>query len=191
MAESRKVTVWVAIKVELEPREIWADELPCTEDCTYEHEHELMGECTESCPEDCDIDHPDYTERCNDRRCDEARHDHPSSEAHRPDWSQVELSRAAVEQVAEDYDSTYDVVDPETNQYVRAGDIRLGPERVEAWRWKVVPGTAQVLWKPEGAATPAVTKRVCVCGCGRPVSSPRPEAKYATGACRVRAHRAK
>jgi hypothetical protein len=38
--------------------------------------------------------------------------------------------------------------------------------------------------------TPAVTARLCACGCGRPVTSPRPEAKYATGACRVRAHRA-
>jgi hypothetical protein len=32
--------------------------------------------------------------------------------------------------------------------------------------------------------------RPCACGCGQPVTSPRPEARYATGACRVRAHRA-
>jgi len=32
--------------------------------------------------------------------------------------------------------------------------------------------------------------RRCACGCGQPVTSPRPEARYATGACRVRAHRA-
>jgi hypothetical protein len=37
--------------------------------------------------------------------------------------------------------------------------------------------------------TPAVTDRLCACGCGRPVTSARPEARYATGACRVRAHR--
>jgi hypothetical protein len=38
--------------------------------------------------------------------------------------------------------------------------------------------------------TSAVTERPCACGCGQPVTSPRPEAKYATGACRVRALRA-
>lgn len=37
--------------------------------------------------------------------------------------------------------------------------------------------------------TPDVTARSCACGCGQPVISPRPEARYATGACRVRAHR--
>jgi hypothetical protein len=37
--------------------------------------------------------------------------------------------------------------------------------------------------------TAAVTPRACACGCGEPVTSPRPEARYATGACRVRAHR--
>jgi len=31
--------------------------------------------------------------------------------------------------------------------------------------------------------------RLCACGCGQPLTSPRPEARYATGACRVRAHR--
>ena len=36
--------------------------------------------------------------------------------------------------------------------------------------------------------TLAVT-RPCACGCAQPVTSPRPEARYATGACRVRAHR--
>jgi len=36
--------------------------------------------------------------------------------------------------------------------------------------------------------TPAVTK-LCACGCGQPITSPRPEARYATGTCRVRAHR--
>jgi hypothetical protein len=41
-------------------------------------------------------------------------------------------------------------------------------------------------------ATPAVTPaRPCACGCGQPITSPRPEARYATGACRVRAHRAR
>lgn len=40
----------------------------------------------------------------------------------------------------------------------------------------------------DAAVTSAAT-RPCACGCGRPVLSPRPEAKYATGACRVRAHR--
>jgi hypothetical protein len=39
-----------------------------------------------------------------------------------------------------------------------------------------------------GLVTSPVT-RLCACGCGEPVTSPRPEAKYATGACRVRAHR--
>lgn len=38
--------------------------------------------------------------------------------------------------------------------------------------------------------TPDVT-RLCACGCGRAVTSPRREARYATGACRVRAHRAR
>ena len=37
--------------------------------------------------------------------------------------------------------------------------------------------------------TAAVTPRACACGCGQPITSPRPEAKYATGACRVRAYR--
>lgn len=37
--------------------------------------------------------------------------------------------------------------------------------------------------------TVAVTTRVCDCGCGLPIPSSRPEARYATGACRVRAHR--
>jgi hypothetical protein len=43
------------------------------------------------------------------------------------------------------------------------------------------------------SVTPPVTEpgttRPCACGCGQPVTSPRPEAKYATGACRVRVHR--
>jgi hypothetical protein len=37
----------------------------------------------------------------------------------------------------------------------------------------------------------AGVSKLCACGCGRLVTSARPEAKYATGACRVRAHRAK
>jgi hypothetical protein len=37
--------------------------------------------------------------------------------------------------------------------------------------------------------TPPVSDRLCACGCGQPVTSPRPEARYATPACRVRAHR--
>lgn len=38
--------------------------------------------------------------------------------------------------------------------------------------------------------TDTVTGRVCACGCGLPLErDARPEAKYATGACRVRAHR--
>ncbi len=37
-----------------------------------------------------------------------------------------------------------------------------------------------------GTVTPAATGRFCACGCEQPVTSPRPEAKYATGACRVR-----
>lgn len=37
--------------------------------------------------------------------------------------------------------------------------------------------------------TASVTERLCACGCGRPVTSPRPEARYAAGACRVRALR--
>ncbi len=42
--------------------------------------------------------------------------------------------------------------------------------------------------------TSVVTERAlrpCACGCGQPVTSARPEARYATGACRVRAHRAR
>ena len=31
--------------------------------------------------------------------------------------------------------------------------------------------------------------RLCACGCGQPVTGRRPDAKYATGACRVRASR--
>jgi hypothetical protein len=191
MAGSGKATAWVAVKVELEPCEVWADDLPCTQDCSYEHEHEIMGECTESCGGDCDVDHPDYTERCTNPRCAEVADRHPSSDGHRPDWNQAGLSRAMLEELAKDYESAYDVLDPETNQYVRAGDLRVGPERVEAWRWKAVPGTAQIIARIEPAVTPAVTDRPCACGCGRPVTSPRPEAKYASGACRVRAHRAK
>ncbi len=42
----------------------------------------------------------------------------------------------------------------------------------------------------ESGETPPATERLCACGCGWPVTSPRPEAKYATAACRVRAHRA-
>jgi hypothetical protein len=38
---------------------------------------------------------------------------------------------------------------------------------------------------------PFTPERPCACGCGQPVSSPRPEARYATAACRVRAHRAR
>jgi hypothetical protein len=41
-----------------------------------------------------------------------------------------------------------------------------------------------------GAVEADVTGRSCACGCGQPVTSLRPEARYATGACRVRAHRA-
>jgi hypothetical protein len=192
MTESGKVTAWVAVKVELESRELWPEDFPCSEACTYEHEHEYAGECTEGCAGDCDVDHPDYTGPCNDpRQCRDPSYDHLASEGHRPDWSQADLSRAMLEQMARDYESGYDVVDPETHQYVRAGDLRIGPDRVEAWRWKAVPGTARVLARIEPAVTLAVTDRSCACGCGRPVTSPRPEARYATGACRVRAHRAR
>jgi hypothetical protein len=44
------------------------------------------------------------------------------------------------------------------------------------------------------AVTAGVTPRsgkLCACGCGQLVTSPRPEAKFATPACRVRAHRAR
>lgn len=40
------------------------------------------------------------------------------------------------------------------------------------------------------AKPPPGAPRLCACSCGQPVTSPRPEAKYATPACRVRAHRA-
>jgi hypothetical protein len=40
------------------------------------------------------------------------------------------------------------------------------------------------------SVTPAVTGRLCACGCGRPVAGHRADAKYASAACRVRAHRA-
>ncbi len=40
------------------------------------------------------------------------------------------------------------------------------------------------------AVTPDVT-RPCACGCGQSVTSARPEARYASTACRVRAHRAR
>src|SRR5580700_178425 len=71
MTESGKVTAWVAVKVELESCELWPDDLPCTEACTYEHEHEYLGECGEGCAEDCDLDHY-YTGRCDaPRRCGE------------------------------------------------------------------------------------------------------------------------
>ncbi len=40
------------------------------------------------------------------------------------------------------------------------------------------------------AVTAGVT-RSCECGCGAPVTSARPEARYASPACRVRAHRAR
>jgi hypothetical protein len=36
-----------------------------------------------------------------------------------------------------------------------------------------------------------ITPRLCACGCGELLTSPRPEALYATGACRVRALRAR
>lgn len=39
--------------------------------------------------------------------------------------------------------------------------------------------------------TPAVTARLCACGCGNKIPSLRPEARYFNGACRVRAHRAR
>jgi hypothetical protein len=45
--------------------------------------------------------------------------------------------------------------------------------------------------KTHDAVTAPVTERLCACGCGQQVTSQRPEAKYATGACRVRAHRAR
>ena len=50
-------------------------------------------------------------------------------------------------------------------------------EGVETDSWRVLD------------VTPVATERLCACGCGEPVTSPRPEAKYATGACRVRALR--
>ena len=188
MTDSGKIAVWVTAKVELEPCEVWAADLPCTEACTYDHEHEHAGECTDACADDCDADHPDYTGRCADPRCPD--YDHSEAGGHAPDWSQINLSEAMLGQLARDYDSGGQEYDPEARQYVPAGDIRVGPDRVMAWRWKAVPGTAQILGRPELAVTPAVTERPCACGCGRSVTSPRPEARYATGACRVRAHRA-
>lgn len=53
---------------------------------------------------------------------------------------------------------------------------------------------ARLLGRPAPAAKgapPLATARYCACGCGRPVPSPRSEARFATGACRVRAHRAR
>lgn len=32
--------------------------------------------------------------------------------------------------------------------------------------------------------------RLCACGCGEPITSSRPEARFASATCRVRAHRA-
>jgi hypothetical protein len=50
------------------------------------------------------------------------------------------------------------------------------------------------VWKKVSAAQGASIiqekmPRLCACGCRQPVTSPRPEAKYASGACRVRVHR--
>jgi hypothetical protein len=56
------------------------------------------------------------------------------------------------------------------------------------WLWD--SGELDHLLDGEDDVTPSVTVRACACGCGQPVTSPRPEARYATGACRVRAHRA-
>jgi hypothetical protein len=51
------------------------------------------------------------------------------------------------------------------------------------------PECASDLVLTSGSVTPAVAPlRLCACGCGQPVSSPRPEARYATPACRVLAH---
>lgn len=41
------------------------------------------------------------------------------------------------------------------------------------------------------AVTPAVTGRACACGCGSPVISTHPQARYAGPACRKRANRRK
>lgn len=41
------------------------------------------------------------------------------------------------------------------------------------------------------AVTPAVTGRQCACGCGQPVISTHPAARYAGPACRKRANRRK
>ena len=45
--------------------------------------------------------------------------------------------------------------------------------------------------QPVTPTPPAVTAKLCACGCGKPVSGARSDAQYATGACRVRAHRRK
>jgi hypothetical protein len=52
---------------------------------------------------------------------------------------------------------------------------------------RLAPGTALPAWQLLREAMTQV--RVCACGCGEMVESSRPEAKYATSACRVRAHR--
>lgn len=56
----------------------------------------------------------------------------------------------------------------------RAGKIRRGLRELD-----------------ELQALDELESRLCACGCGQPVTSPRPEARYATPACRVRAHRAR
>lgn len=70
-------------------------------------------------------------------------------------------------------------LDPVTGELVDSlMEIAVALEILRPEAERFVAGTA-----------PAV--RACACGCGQPVTSPRPEARYATGACRVRAHRAR
>lgn len=62
-----------------------------------------------------------------------------------------------------------------------------------AYMSHIISGAAAMISRAAEAAaavTPAVT-RLCGCGCGQPVTSARPEARYASPACRVRAHRAR
>ena len=124
---------------------------------------------------------------CTDACTGQDDPDHAGTRQHRPDWEQASLDPVAL---ASRLDRswgmtglTHEPIYPEGELVAGDDGTGLTGDAPVTWRWKIVPGTVIL-------GHPPVPARLCACGCGWPVTGHRPDAKYATPACRTRTHRA-
>ena len=109
---------------------------------------------------------PCWPEIARDKITDAWYDDHPAWEWDAPDPSAAEVVLAVLEELQESRGNWANLTGTRGMTNAQIADFLTR------------------LWMPDLAL------RLCACGCGRPVTSWRPDARYATGACRVRAHRA-